>query len=95
MWEMVLGVSVAVFAIFGLICALWLLLGWICGSRVALAVRVLDAQSRAQLDLLLAEAKDAFGGRRDIIVLLSDEQPPLAADEIALLQRYDAQIYVV
>ena len=95
MWETVLGIALAVLAVFGLICALWLLIGCLCGSHIALAVRVFDQRSREQLDLLLAEAKDTFGGRRDILVLLSDEQEPLCAEEIALLQRYDAHVYVV
>ena len=95
MWNMALGIALAVFAVFGLICAVWLLIGCLCGSRIALAVRVFDKASREQLDLLLAEAKDAFGGRRDVVVLLSDEQEPLCAEEIALLQRYDAHLYVV
>ena len=95
MWELVCYVAVAVAAVFGVICALWLLADWLGGSRVGVVVRVLDQASREQLDLLLSEAKDAFGGRREIVVLLSDEQPALTAQEIALLQRYQAQVYVV
>ena len=62
---------------------------------MVLAVRVSDAHSREQLDLLLSEAKDTFGGRREIVVLWSREQLPITLEEFALLQRYGAQVYEV
>ncbi len=95
MWELLFWIAFGAAAIFGVICALWLLADLICGSRQVLAVRVFDEQAREQLDLLLGEAKDAFGGRREIVVLLDRNQPPLTLEEIALLQRYGAQVYEV
>lgn len=95
MWEILFWVAFATAAIFGLICALWLIADMICGRRVPVAVRVFEREMRDQLDLLLAEARESFGGRREILVLLDQEQPPLTLDEIALLQRYDAKVYEV
>ena len=95
MWGILFWVAFSTAAVFGLICALWLVADWLCGSRVGVAVRILDAESREHMDLLLSEAKDLFGRRRDIVVLLSEDQPPLTAEEIALLQRYSVHIYIV
>ena len=95
MWELLFYVAMATAAVFGLICALWLLADLLCGSRVGVAVRVMYTEDREHLDLLLSEAKDLFGRRRDIVVLLSREQPPLNAQEVALLQRYHAQLYII
>lgn len=95
MWELVCYVAVAVAAVFGVVCALWLLADWLGGSRIGVVVSVFDSVTRGQLDLLLEEAKEVFGGRREIVVLFSEDQPSLTVEELALLQRYDAQIYVV
>ena len=65
------------------------------GSRLSAVVRVLDRQDREQLDLLLSQAKETFGGRREIVALISSALLPLSAQELALLQRYGAQIYEV
>lgn len=95
MWELLLWIAVGAAAIFGVICALWLLADLICGSRMVLAVRIFNDAAREQMDLLLSEAKEAFGGRREIVVLLDRSQPPLTLGEVALLQRYGAQVYEV
>ena len=95
MWEILFWVAFSAAAVFGLICALWLLADWLCGSRIGVAVRILDHEARENMDLLLSEAKDLVGRRRDIIVLLSEEQPPLTTEEIALLQRYGVHVYIV
>ncbi len=95
MGEIAAWVAVAVAAAFGLICALWLLLDALCRRRLCVAVCIPDANAREQLDLLLLEARGRFCGRREIVVLLADELPPLTVDEIALLQRYDARAYEV
>ena len=95
MWSVLFWVVAGVLAIFGLICALWLLSDWLCGSSVCLALRICDNTAREQLDLLLSEAKDTFGGRREIVVLLSCDQAPLTPDEMALIERYRAQICMI
>ena len=95
MWELLFWIALSTAAVFGVIAALWLLADLLCGSRVGLAVRIMDDEARKNMDLLLSEARDRFGRRRDIVVLLSEEQPPLAAEEIALLQRYGVHVYIV
>lgn len=95
MWEPLLYVAIGAAAIFGVICALWLLADLIGGKSPGLAVKVFDVKAREQLDLLLSEAKDAFGGRREIVVLWERTQLPLTLEELALLQRYGAQVYEV
>lgn len=95
MWELFLWVALGAAAIFGVICAIWLLADGICGSGMVLAVRIFDDEAREQMDLLLSEAKDTFGGRREIVVLLERSQRPLTWQEVALLQRYGARVYEV
>lgn len=95
MWEILFWVAFSTAALFGMICALWLLADAIGGSRLSAVVRVLDRQDRENLDLLLSQAKETFGGRREIVALISSALLPLSAQELALLQRYSAQMYEV
>ena len=46
MWEILFWVAFSTAAVFGLICALWLLADWLCGSRTGVAVRILDHEAR-------------------------------------------------
>ncbi len=95
MWEIIGWVAVGSAALFGVICALWLMADRFGGAYLSAIVRIFDQTAREQLDLLLSGAKETFGGRREIVVLLSAKLPPLTVDELALLQRYSADIYVI
>ena len=104
--EMLLHIGVALFAAFGILCALQLLIELLFDTgRVAGAIEVRSPDDAASLDLLLHEARVTLRGRgaTRLVVLISTElmdgtlgvgdEP---SDEcLALLERYDADCYLI
>lgn len=94
MWILLLKIAGAAFAVFGVLCAVRLLLSLLRGESVSVAVRVADETARGQLDLLLHEARYVGWGRYPIVLLLDAAllaRQPLTLEELALLSRYGAQ----
>lgn len=98
MWVLLLKIAGAAFAVFGVLCAVRLLLSLLRCESVSVAVRVADETARGQMDLLLHEARYVGWGRHPIVVLLDAAllaRQPLTLEELALLSRYGAQPYVL
>lgn len=106
LFEMLWRVAVALFAAFGLYCAMRMLVEALFSSdRIAVAIEVETHGDAEELDMLLHEARVVFGRRRGtrLIVLLSSalmdgtlgtgtELTP-ACEE--LLDRYGAECYLM
>ena len=92
MWLLFLNIAGVALAVFGLLCAIYLLLELIPCEGVSVAVRIADDTARQQLDLLLSEAHYTKGMRRSPIIVLYNAalllQQPLTPEERALLDRY-------
>lgn len=104
--EMLLHIGVALFAAFGFLSALQLLIELLFDSgRVSAAIEVRSAEDAEELDMLLHEARVAFlrcGGARTVVLIstalmdgtvgVGDE---LDDEYLALLERYDADCYLI
>lgn len=104
--EILLRIGVALFAAFGLICALQMLVRLLfCSDRLAGAVVVQSREDAEELDQLLHEARVTFGGcgTSRLLVLISTSlmDGTLGVGEecndecLELLACYDADCYLI
>ncbi len=104
-FEIAMASAVALFFVYGLICAVRTLLSWVDGERrISVAVEVVTEQDAEELDMLLGTAA-AVGSRRGVrlVVLLSSdlmrgtvgEGEELFAPYAAILNDWGAECYLI
>lgn len=105
-WDLILNVSTALFAVFGFACALRALAEWFFAPpNLTMAVEVRNKEDADMLDMLLHEARSAFlrKGRRRLVVLISTDLMNgivghgdlLFSEYEDLLARYGAESYLI
>ena len=105
-FRMLIEVGVAMFAAYGIYCALKALAELLFPTRqIAVAVEVRTPDDAEKLDLLLHEARMAFwrrGGTRTVVLLSADlmdgrvgRGDELFAQYDELLERYGAECYLI
>ncbi len=103
-FEIAMASAVALFFVYGLICAVRTLLSWVDGERrISVAVEVMTAQDAEELDMLLGTA--AASSRRGVrltVLLSSDlmhgtvgEGEELFAPYAAILNDWGAECYLI
>ena len=100
-WNILFGVVTAVFAVFGLVCAVRMLAEWLFPpEQIAVAVEIRKQEDADLLEMLLHEARSASfqkGGARLVVLLAKDlagdGDLPVALGEV--LDRYHAECYLV
>ena len=94
MGQLLFQITVALFAVLGFLCAIWMMGGLAYRRSVCAAICIRDAVDRESLDLLLSEARVAH---RAIVVLFFGAKAEccLSPQEQTLLTRYGAQWYFV
>lgn len=101
MTEIVIGVLFAMFAVFGMICVVRLIVECCFPmDQIVMALEIRTKEDADALDMLMQEARSAFfrrGGTR-IVILLSEEltengEIPEKMEEV--LDRYNAECYLV
>ena len=106
LWELILQVAVALFAIFGFYCALRLFTDlFFASEQIAVAVEIRDQKDAEMLDVLLHEAWSAFFRKRHarLVVLLSYELMDgrvgvgevLFPAYLEILERWGAECYLI
>lgn len=101
LWNLIFGCLLAVFGVFGFVCALQMLLE-VCFpvGQMLTAVELRTQQDVEMLELLLKESKTSYFRRPSgrVCVLMSDvlcEKGQLSADVLKLLKKYGADCYIV
>ena len=106
LWELILQVAVALFAVFGFYCALRLFADlFFASEQIVVAVEIRDQKDAEMLDVLLHEAWSAFFRKRHgrLVVLLSYELMDgrvgvgevLFPAYLEILERWGAECYLI
>ena len=99
--ECLIVAAVAAFAVFGLICAVKMLVDfWFPLKQVAVTVEVQTKEDADVLEMLMNEARSAFfrkGGTRLVVLLAEEltEDGEIPEAVVVILERYGAECYLV
>ena len=101
LWNLIFGCLLAVFGVFGFVCAVQMILEVCFPVRQMLtAVELRTPQDAELLEMLLKESKTSYFRRPSgrVCVLMSDalcEKGQLPTDVLKLLKKYGADCYIV